>query len=116
MLLSRYDYISLAEESDFYVVELTADENEGIYYDQFPRIRQDALELRWFEGSTSNKSPQDPKISSKASITLRFHDGALAGTKLHLDSKSRYTLGSSPQSDVVIPDSAGRIAKSHAVL
>lgn len=25
ILLSRYDYISLAEESDFYVVDLTAD-------------------------------------------------------------------------------------------
>ena len=29
VLLTRYDYISLAEESDFYIVELTADEKES---------------------------------------------------------------------------------------
>ena len=35
VLLSRYDYISLAEESDFYVVEFTADQKESMYYDDY---------------------------------------------------------------------------------
>ena len=29
VLIARYDYISLAEESDFYIVEMTADEKES---------------------------------------------------------------------------------------
>lgn len=33
VLLSRYDYVSLREESDFYVVDLSADQKESLYYD-----------------------------------------------------------------------------------
>ncbi len=32
ILLTRYDYISLAEESDFYIADFTEDENEATYY------------------------------------------------------------------------------------
>jgi len=33
VLLSKFDYISMAEESDFYITELTADEKESMYFD-----------------------------------------------------------------------------------
>jgi len=48
VLLTRYDYVSLAEESDFYVVEFTADEKESQYYNDYQKMRNDSLELRWF--------------------------------------------------------------------
>ena len=35
ILLTKYDYISLAEESDFYIVDFTADQKEASYYDDY---------------------------------------------------------------------------------
>jgi hypothetical protein len=72
VLLSRYDYISLAEQSDFYVMDLVTD-------DLHAQILNDSQELRYFDAKN------EPKISNKKSITLKFHDGALAGNKFVLE-------------------------------
>jgi len=39
----------------------------------------DSLELRYFDAKN------EPKVGNKKSITLKFHDGALAGNKFVLE-------------------------------
>ncbi len=60
ILLTKYDYISLAEESDFYIVDFTADQKEASYYDDYQRVRSDALDLRWFKDTNLR---YDPKLA-----------------------------------------------------
>jgi len=74
--LTKYDYISLAEESDFYIIDFTADEKEASYYDDYQKVRSDALDLRWFKDTHIRF---DPKLAPKKSITIKFHDGILNG-------------------------------------
>lgn len=81
-LLSKYDYVSLAEESDFYIVDMTADERESHYYENYHRVKPDALDLRWVKNTDG---PNETRLSRKKSLTLKFHDGALAGTRVLLD-------------------------------
>ncbi len=100
MLLTRYDYISLAEESDFYVVEFTADERESALYNEYQKIRNDSIELRWFQ---EEEIRNDPKLAPQKSITLKFHDGAKAGEKIRFENKDRITIGRSPQCDIFLP-------------
>jgi hypothetical protein len=45
--------------------------------DMNPNILNDAHELRYYDAKN------EAKISNKKSISLKFHDGALAGNKLH---------------------------------
>ena len=61
--------------------------------DSYYKVRSDALDLRWYDKLTSPN--YDPKPSDKRSITLKFHDGAMAGSKFVLDKKDKYTLGTS---------------------
>ena len=35
LLLNRYDYLSLSNESDFFIQELSADEKESFYYEDY---------------------------------------------------------------------------------
>ena len=57
----------------------------------------------------------EAKISNKKSITLKFHDGALAGNKFSLDAK-RTTIGRSNNRELIIPSSATTVSKLHAAL
>lgn len=98
LLLTRYDYISLAEESDFYIADFTSDETESSYFTEYQKQRSDSLDLRWF---TTSDVKNDPKLSTQRSITLKFHDGLLSGTKLTLD-KDKITIGRSPSCDIVL--------------
>ena len=74
--MTKYDYVSLAEESDFYIIDFTADEKEASYYDDYYKVRSDALDLRWFKDTHIRF---DPKLGPKKSITIKFHDGILNG-------------------------------------
>ncbi|CDW72418.1 UNKNOWN [Stylonychia lemnae] len=102
VLLSRYDYISLSEQSDFYVMDLVTD-------DQNAQILNDSLELRYFDAKN------EPKVSNKKSITLKFHDGALAGNKFVLEQK-RTTIGRSNNRDLIIPSTATTVSKLHSTI
>ena len=73
------------------------------------QILNDALELRYFDDSN------EPTLGSKKSITLKFHDGALAGNKFVLESK-RTTIGRSNNRDLIIPSSATTVSKLHSTL
>ena len=88
-------------------------------------MRPDALDLRWYDLSSKlneKTAPSlDPKPAKQRSITLKFHDGALTGTKLCLETKDKYTIGRSQYCDVVIPrlqdhreEGGGNIASIHA--
>jgi hypothetical protein len=66
-------------------------------------MRNDSLDLRWF---TDQDIRYDPKLAAKKSITLKFHDGALAGTKLSFESKDKLTIGRSSECDIVLPITA----------
>ena len=57
----------------------------------------------------------EPKISNKKSITLKFHDGALSGNKFVLESK-RTTIGRSNNRDLIIPSTATTVSKLHATV
>jgi len=110
VVLNRFDYVSLAEESDFYIVDFFSDEKEQLYF----KARPDALDLRWQDPLAPNL---DPKPRPKRAICLKFHDGALAGTKIKIDDKDRFTIGISKDCDIVIPSgSSGEtsIAPVHA--
>ena len=107
ILLTKYDYISLAEESDFYIVEFTADQKEATYYDDYQRVRSDALDLRWFKDSNFR---YDPRLAEKKSITIKFHDGILNGEKFTFEEKDKITIGRSTNCDIVLTpnDNAGQ--------
>ena len=57
----------------------------------------------------------EPKIAHKKSITLKFHDGALAGNKFVLEAK-RTTIGRSNNRDLIIPSIATTVSKLHSTL
>ena len=109
VVLNRFDYVSLGEESDFYVLDFCFDEKDL----QYSKVRPDALDLKWQDPLARSL---DPKPRQKSSITLKFHDGALAGTKVKLEDKERYTIGSAASCDLVIPvnEEATNIASVHA--
>ncbi|TNV72753.1 hypothetical protein FGO68_gene17254 [Halteria grandinella] len=124
ILLQKYDYISLGEESDFFVVELTSDEREHLYtYDSHKRVRADAMDLKWIS-SEQRELLNDPRPSKVKSITLKFHDGILAGQKFTLGgpgvaNKDKYLIGKSPQCDIVIPSQTqaqSSLSQVHAVI
>lgn len=73
------------------------------------QILHDALELRYFDDKN------EPKLHTKKSITLKFHDGALSGNKFVLESK-RTTIGRSNNRDLIIPSSATTVSKLHSTL
>jgi len=102
VLLSRYDYVSLSEQSDFYVMDLVSD-------DVNPTILNDAVEFRYFDAKN------EPKTSHKKSITLKFHDGALVGNKFVLEAK-KTTFGRSNQRELIIPSTATTVSKLHCTL
>ena len=74
-----------------------------------PVIMNDAQELRYYDAKN------ECKIGNKKSITLKFHDGALAGNKFCLDGK-RTTIGRSNNRDLIIPSSASTVSKLHATI
>lgn len=101
VVLTKYDYVSLAEESDFYIVDFTADERESNFYTEYHKIRNDSLELRWYNRGSDIR--YDPRLAPKKSITIKFHDGLLAGTKLIFEGKDKISIGRSPDCDIVLP-------------
>lgn len=77
--------------------------------DQNPQILHDGQELRYYDVKN------EPKTSNKKSISLKFHDGALAGNKFVLEQK-RSTIGRSNNRDLIIPSSATTVSKLHSTL
>ena len=73
------------------------------------QILNDACELRYYDPKN------DPKLANKKSITLKFHDGALAGNKFVLESKWT-TIGRSNNRDLIIPSSATTVSKLHSTI
>jgi pSer/pThr/pTyr-binding forkhead associated (FHA) protein len=69
-------------------------------------MRNDSLDIRWFNGGSDIR--YDPKLAQKKSITLKFHDGLLTGTKVTFESQDKLTLGQSPDCDIVLPVTSGK--------
>jgi pSer/pThr/pTyr-binding forkhead associated (FHA) protein len=78
-------------------------------------LRNDSLDLRWFNESDIRN---DPKLAPKKSITLKFHDGALAGQKLNIEDKDRISIGRGKECDIILPISNknSNISNFHALL
>lgn len=77
--------------------------------DMNAQILNDAQELRYYDAKN------EPKIGNKKSITLKFHDGALAGNKFVLEQK-RTTVGRSNNRDLIIPSTATTVSKLHSTI